>query len=146
MTKYAESLNPRENRKKTKFGNPKIIMGGKQQDLRRMINENAKDTKIYEQIDKYGLNPISEPTVEEAITDWTQLAGNLRDSIEKGMEAKRQWGKLPKEIRQNFNNDINEFMVNGPNWMKQQYENMIKKNQKVETKPIENKGNENVTE
>lgn len=122
MTSYAEKMNPREKRKITKFGNPKIIMGGKQKDLRRMIEKNAEDTGIYEQIDKYGLNPIAEIPIEEAIQDFTQVAGDLRSSIERGMIAKQKWTELPKEIRKEFNNDINEFMINGFDWMQKQKE------------------------
>ncbi len=122
-----EKLNPRKNRKITKFGNPKITIGGKQRDLREMIHENAKDTGIYEQIDKYGLNPIQEISVEEAVMDFTSIAGDLRTSLEKGMAAKQQWGQLPKEIRKEFNNDINEFMQNGAQWMANKHKEIMAK-------------------
>lgn len=132
MTQYAEQMNPREKRKITKFGEPFIVMGGKKKNLRRMIEENAKDTGIYEQIDKYGLNPIQEIPIEETIQDYTQIAGDLRTSMEKGMEAKRKWSELPLEIRKEFNHDPNEFMKHGHDWMIQKFQKMEEKRIKQE--------------
>lgn len=128
MTSYAEKMNPREKRKITKFGDPTIIMGGKKKNLRRMIEENARDTGIYEQIDKYGLNPIQEIPIEEAIQDFTEVAGDLRSSLERGMLAKQKWKELPREIRKEFDNDINTFMKNGFDWMQTQQEKITEEN------------------
>jgi len=38
------------------------------------------------------------------------------------MLAKQKRAEMPKEIRKEFNNDINDFMQNGYDWMQKQKE------------------------
>lgn len=120
MTKLMETKNPREQRVIQRFGDPKITIGGKKRDVRRMIEEASKDTRIYEQIDKYGLNPIQEINIEDTVNDFTELSTDLRGALEIGMAAKQQWKKLPREIRNQFDNDIERFTKEGANWFKEQ--------------------------
>lgn len=149
MSKIRDELNPRKNRVITKFGNPKITTGGIKKDLRQMIKENAVDTDIYEQIEKYGMNPITEIPISNVIEDFTQISMNLRDSLKLGMEARKKWTQLPREVRNEFDNDIERFTREGAGWMKNQHDMMVKKAQEQEKQAAEaakvNKGaNENV--
>lgn len=144
MTARADEIwNNRINRIKTKFGDPVIIKAGKRIKIREMIEENSVDTRIYEQIDKYGMNPIQEIPIEDTIHDYTELAGDLRTSLERGKLARSMWQNLPREIRNEFDNDIERFTQEGHNWFtkkakeiaeakKIQQEQIIKENEDVQ--------------
>lgn len=134
--------NPRKNRVITKFGKPVMIKAGKRIDIRQMIKENAVDTGIYEQIEKYGLNPIQEIPIDETVQDYTEMASDLRTSLEKGKLARQMWANLPREIRNEFDNDIERFGAEGDAWFRNQM-TLIKQKQ-MEEKKLE--GGENVTE
>lgn len=137
MTELMSKRNPREQRVIQTFGDPKITIGGKKRDVRRMIEEASKDTRIYEQIDKYGLNPIQETNIEDTVHDFTELTTDLRGALEIGMAAKQQWGKLPREIRNQFDNDIERFTKEGANWFKEQ-QTKIEQIKQAELKKQEN--------
>lgn len=117
MERIFDKTNPRKNRKITVFEKEIFInMGGKKIDIRKMIKKNAEDTGIYEQIEKYGINPIDKVSIEDVVMDFTTIAGDLRTAIEKGQLAKQMFKNLPMEVRKEFNNDENLFMQQGENW------------------------------
>lgn len=130
MKRLFDITNPREKRKITFF--PKeifITIGGKKQNIRKIIATNAENTGIYEQIELYGLNPIAPVDVNEVIEDYTQIAGDLRSVIEQGQLAKQMFKNLPLQIRQEFNHDEELFMREGPTWMKKKHEEFVKAQQ-----------------
>lgn len=130
MERLFDKTNPRKNRKITFFPKEILIeLDGKKQNIRKMIKENAEGTGIYEQIELYGINPIQQPDIGEVIEDYTTVAGDLRDAIERGLLAKRMFRQLPLEIRKEFNNDDELFMKTGESWIKNKREELLKKAQ-----------------
>lgn len=128
MERLFDKTNPRKNRKITFFKKEIFIeMGGKKIDLRKMIHKNAEDTGIYEQIEKYGLNPIEKIDIDETVMDFTQIAGDLRSVIERGQLAREMFKRLPIEVRKEFNNDENLFMREGDAWMTKKHQEILEK-------------------
>lgn len=143
----AQKWNNRKNRVITKFGDPVMIKAGKRINIRDMIKENAVDTGIYEQIDKYGLNPIQEIPIEETVQDFTRMAGDLRTSLEKGKLARTMWGNLPREIRNEFDNDIERFTQEGTTWFNNQMQIIKEKQLEMEkAQKAQQEGGNNVKE
>ena len=142
MPRFFDTTNPRKNRKITNF--PKEIMielGGKKQDIRKMIKTNAEGTGIYEQIEMYGLNPIQPVEITEFVQDFTEMAGDLRTAIERGQLAKQMFRQLPIEVREEFNNDEDLFMRTGEDWINKKRDEFIKQQQAQQKQ-----GGENVKE
>lgn len=128
MPRYFEQTNPRENRKITHFEDEIFItIGGKKQNIRKMIKKASEDTGIYEQIEKYGINPEQQPEIEETVMDFTAMAGDLRTAIERGQLAKQMFKRLPIDVRKEFNNDENLFMRDGVAWMENKHKEYQKK-------------------
>lgn len=145
MPRYFDNTNPRKNRKITHFDNEIFIeIGGKKQNIRKMIAKASEDTGIYEQIEKYGIDVNTPISVEETVMDFTEMAGDLRTVMEKGMLAKEMFKRLPLSVRKEFNNDENLFMTEGIDWMNKQnkiiQENIAK--QKAEQQPVQQKEGE----
>lgn len=125
-----DKTNPREKRKVTHFEDEIFItMAGKKQNIRKLIATNAEDCGIYEQIEKYGLNPIAKVEISDVVEDYTQLAGDLRTTIERGQLAKEMFKNLPLEVRKEFNHDENLFMQQGESWMKDKWNQILKQRQ-----------------
>lgn len=93
-----------------------------------MIAKASEDTGIYEQIEKYGIDVNTQPSIEETVMDFTALTqGGLRGAIEQGMKARDMFKNLPLDVRKEFNNDENLFMEQGVTWMKQKHQEFIAK-------------------
>lgn len=137
--RYFDTTNPRKNRKITHFENEiTITIGGKKQNIRKMIAKASEDTGIYEQIEKYGIDVNTQPTIEETVMDFTAIKGDLRTAIERGMAAKEMFKRLPINVRKEFNNDENLFMEQGVAWMDKKYQEFIEKQkatQKIQQQP-----------
>lgn len=141
--RYFDNTNPRKNRKITHFADEiTITIGGKKQNIRKMIAKASEDTGIYEQIEKYGIDVNTPISVEETVMDFTEMAGDLRTVMEKGMLAKEMFKRLPLSVRKEFNNDEELFMREGVNWMNNQnkiiQEKLAKqKEQQIQPQPKE---------
>lgn len=147
MTDFAnKKWNDRKKRTITKFGEPIMIKAGKRINIRQMIEENSIDTRIYEQIDKYGMNPIQEIPIEETVQDYTELATDLRTSLDRGRLARKMWTNLPREIRNEFDNDIERFTTEGANWLSNKFEEITKAKLEAEKLTKQTEGKENVKE
>lgn len=113
------------------FERPTILRNGKEQDLYRMIQENAEDTDLYKIEEKYHGLENARLDLNEIYADMTETL-DIRDIYEKRDRAKEMWENLPLQIREKFNHDPAEFAENGIDWLKKE----IEKNQpKVETQP-----------
>ena len=139
MPRFFETTNPRKNRKITNFPKEILIeLGGKKQDIRKMIKTNAEGTGIYEQIEMYGLNPIQPIEISEFVQDFTELSGDLRTAIERGQLAKQMFRQLPIEVREEFNNDEDLFMKTGESWINKKREDFMKAQQQTQTEGATN--------
>lgn len=126
--RYFDNTNPRKNRKITHFADEiTIVIGGKKQNIRKMIAKASEDTGIYEQIEKYGIDVNTQPSIEETVMDFTAIKGDLRTAIERGMAAKEMFKRLPIDVRKEFNNDENLFMEQGVDWMNKVHQQIIEK-------------------
>lgn len=146
MERLFDKTNPRKNRKITVFGKPTIKMAGKELDLRKMIHKNAENTGIYEQIELYGLNPIQPISIEETVMDYTEIAGDLRSVMDKGLKARELFKNLPLEIRQKFNHDPEQFMREGPAWLEDQHKQILKKQEELQQQQNPQEGVNDVKE
>lgn len=113
------------------FGKPKFTKYGKEIDIQEYIEAGRPDTEIYPCLEKYGCLKPLERTPSEIYADCTEY-NDLRTTIEKGRKLKEIWANMPTKIKNQFNNDPNEFIDRGMDWAKGQ----IKKEQDA-VKPTE---------
>lgn len=82
-----------------------------------MIQEAREDTEITEVLKRYGC--IERLGIDPKKTYNSLIEINdLRDIYEAKARADKLWEQLPIEVRQEFNNNANEFMKNGEKWLK----------------------------
>ena len=128
-----------EESKGTDFGKPTFIKYGKEYDIQEYIEASREDTEIYECLRKYGcLKPI-ERDVEGIYGDFTEL-NDLRTCAERAQKSKDMWDSMPIEIKNQFNNDMNEFMDRGMEWAQNQIKKEQEQQQPAVTGDAEPKG------
>lgn len=113
------------------FDKEKIMLtkAGERFNVYDRIQEGRKDTEIYPTLEKYGCLPTAMSN-EDALE---YLKGNvsefsqkfdLKDVQEMNLKAQEMFYKLPLEIRNKFDNDINRFAKEGgkftQNYIKEQ--------------------------
>lgn len=103
----------------------KITKAGKTFKMYDSIQEANVDTDIYEVARKYGMEGSEKECAEaymaknlSQISEEMQNYTDLRSVLDKKIAAQNMWQELPINIRKQFNNDMNEFMDNGPEWIK----------------------------
>lgn len=118
----------------------KITKAGKTFKMYDSIQEANVDTDIYEVAKKYGMEGSEKESAEtymaknlSQISEEMQNYTDLRSVLDKKIAAQNMWQELPIDIRKQFNNDMNEFMDNGPEWIK----NLIEKQKAEEAKIAE---------
>lgn len=104
-----------------KFGHPTFIKYGKEIDIQEYIEEGRVDTEIYPCLEKYGCLKPLERTPSEIYGDFTEY-NDLRGNLEKAKKIKDMWANIDTKIKNEFNNDMNEFIDRGMQWAKGQIE------------------------
>lgn len=110
-----------EKSKGTEFGKPTFTKYGKEYDIQEYIEAGREDTEIYPCLAKYGCLKPMEISAEEIYGDFTEY-NDLRSTIEKGRKLKNMWDSLPVDIKNQFNNDPNEYVDRGMEWAKSEME------------------------
>lgn len=128
-----------EKQKPTDFGRPTWVKYGKEEDIQDYIEAGRQDTEIYQVLRDYGCLKPLERTPSEIYADCTEY-NDLRSTIEKGKKLRQNWDQLPTDIKNIFNNDMNEFADRGLEWAKAEMEKANK--QEPASAPIEPKGDE----
>lgn len=108
--------------KGSKFGKPTFKKFGKEIDIQEYIEAGRPDTEIYPCLEKYGCLKPLERTPSEIYADCTEY-NDLRTTIEKGRKLKEIWANMPTKIKNQFNNDPNEFIDRGMEWAKNEMQN-----------------------
>lgn len=88
-----------------------IKIKGKDINVYDMIQESREDTEIYPTLEKYGCIDKIKLNRESVYTDWTELQKmqGLRGIKDQQIAAENMFYNLPKEIRKEFDNNINKF-------------------------------------
>ena len=102
---------------------------GKKVNVYDYIQENNVDTDIYEVAKKYNNGIADVQTCAQYMSkNMNQLSDDfaeyqdLRSVLDKQIKAENMWNSLPVSVRAQFNNNKNQFLDNGENWLKQQKE------------------------
>lgn len=97
-----------------------ITKAGKTFNVYDSIQAANVDTDIYKTLEKYGsIEPMYRKNVEEIAQEFTEFL-SLRDVQEKNIKAQNMWNNLSAGVREEFKNNIYEFMQNGEKWIKEQ--------------------------
>lgn len=125
----------------------KVTKQGKTFKMYDAIQEANVDTDIYEVARKYGMvgaeKECAETYMQKNLTELDEAFQefmDMRSVLDKKIQAENMWNDLPIEIKRQFNNDVNEFMDNGPDWIKQQVElenQRLAQQETVSPKPAE---------
>lgn len=95
-----------------------VIQAGKPINWKKFTQDNNVDLDIYEVREKYDgeyRNRLKyNPEIEAAEIDHTMT---LEKVYERNKAIQNQWLKLPEKIRMEFNNDVNEFVDRGQQWL-----------------------------
>lgn len=107
-------------------------MAGKIMNVAEWIEAGREDTEIYPVLEKYGCIDKIKRTDEELYMDVTaiQKLDGLRGIMAHAKEAKEMFELLPVDIRKEFNNDINKFSREAPEWLKKLNEKINAKTEK----------------
>lgn len=103
----------------TEFGRPKFKKYGKEIDIQEYIEANREDTEIYPCLEKYGCLKPLERTPSEIYGDFTEY-NDLRGNLDKAIKSQEMWDQLPSTIKNEFNNDMHEFIDRGMEWAQRQ--------------------------
>lgn len=111
-----------------------VMQAGKAINWKKFIQENNVDLDIYEVREKYDgeyRNRLKyDPEIEAAEIDHTMT---LEKVYERNKAIRNQWLNLPEKVRMEFNNDVNEFVDRGQEWLnkkRNEYLERIKKGSK----------------
>lgn len=115
-------MNWRE-RKAQKFDKSKIFLtkAGKTYNVYDKIQEGREDTEIYPTLEKYGCIDRMMLDTHGVYADF-QNFNDLRDLKDQQNMATNMFYNLPLETRKEFNNNINTFLKEGENWLKNKIE------------------------
>lgn len=110
------------------------------------IQEGREDTEIYPTLEKYGsIEPmkLKVENAEQMYNDFTQIQdlGGYRGILDYQKKAKEMFYQLPSELRKEFNNDINKFTKEGPEFLNKKIKEMKETSEKtMQATATENKG------
>ena len=124
-TAYGEHLHPAQ-----EFDHKKISFkrAGKDINIYDLIQASREDTEIYPTLEKYGMTPNVETAAEffknraQGFFAEFDKTMNLRDFHELQQRAENMWKDLPREVREQFHNDREEFMTEGVEWWNKEVE------------------------
>lgn len=118
-TAYGEKLHPAQ-----EFDHKKISFkrAGQKINIYDLIQASREDTEIYPTLEKYGMLPSIE-TAEQFMANRAkgffaefEKTMDKRDFHELQIKAEESWKSLPREIREKFHNNREEFMNEGLEW------------------------------
>lgn len=99
---------------------PKIKRNGKIVSLKEYTNTASKDTNIYDVMAKYDGNKqlTAEAMKSSAMYISEEMAEikSMSDALNRTLAAKKVWSELPLEIRKEFANNRQNFLLNGKAW------------------------------
>lgn len=106
-------------RKQQHFDKDKIMLkkAGQEFNVYDSIQEAREDTELEVTLYKYGCLDRIQMNYNKTFDDFTKFK-DLRGSLEQMHAAKEMFYNLPIDVRQKFNNDINQFTKNGEKWLK----------------------------
>lgn len=116
-----------------------IEQAGKKKNVFQMIQEAREDTELMPTLLKYG-------SIDRMILDEKEMFGEfqimheLRDIYDQQKQAEKMFYNLPIEVRQEFNNNIQDFVNNGEKYLQKIINE--KEQKPVETENTEVKTNE----
>lgn len=96
--------------------NETVKMAGKEINCYERIQEAREDTEIYPTLEKYGCLEKIPMDVNKTFNDFTEFK-DLRTLKDQQIKANQMWLDLPWEIRAHFDNNINEFIEHGENYV-----------------------------
>lgn len=100
-----------------------VMQAGKAINWKKFTQDNNVDLDIYEVREKYDgeyRNRLKyDPEIEAAEIDHTMT---LEKVYERNKAIQDQWYKLPENVRMEFNNDVNEFVDRGQEWLNKKRE------------------------
>lgn len=124
------------------FGHPTFKKYGKEYDIQEYIEAGREDTEIKVVLEKYGCLKPLEKDISGIYADFTEY-NDLRTTLDKAKKANNMWAEMPVDIKNEFNNSIEEFIDRGQEWAKRKMEKMSKPAEQPVEKPIEqSKGDE----
>lgn len=98
----------------------KIMRRGKMVSLKEYTNTASVDTNIYEVMAKYNGNTqmTAEAMKSNAMYISEQMAEikSMSEALNRTIAAKKVWSELPLEIRKEFANSRQNFLLNGKAW------------------------------
>lgn len=99
---------------------PKIKRNGKMVSLKEYTNTASVDTNIYDVMAKYNGNTqmTAEAMKSSAMYISEEMAEikSMGDALNRTIAAKKVWSELPLEIRKEFANNRQNFLLNGKAW------------------------------
>ena len=99
---------------------PKIKRNGKMVSLKEYTNTASVDTNIYDVMAKYNGNTqmTAEAMKSNAMYISEEMAEikSMGDALNRTIAAKKVWSELPLEIRKEFANNRQNFLLNGKTW------------------------------
>lgn len=124
-----------------------VMQAGKPINWKKFTQDNNVDLDIYEVREKYDgeyRNRLKyDPEIEAAEIDHTMT---LEKVYERNKAIKNQWLNLPEQIRMEFNNDVNEFVDRGQQWLNEKRNQAIKEREDYEEATKKAQDNNKVTE
>ena len=95
-----------------------VMQAGKPINWKKFTQDNNVDLDIYEVREHYDgeyRNRLRyDPEIEAAEIDHTMT---LEKVYERNKAIRNQWLNLPEQVRMEFNNDVNEFIDRGQQWL-----------------------------
>lgn len=98
------------------------------------IQEAREDTEIIPTLKKYGCIPVQTVDNNSMYQNFTD-AQDLRGVLDRKIAAENAFYQLPVEVRREFDHNIDRFMKEGKEYIKNRIEK--EKEQNVVTKPVE---------
>ena len=98
---------------------PTFIKAGKEINVYELIQANREDTEIIPTLEKYGSIQRMQTNKIQLYQDVTQMS-DLRNALEKINKGKEIWKNLDTNIKNIFNNDVNKFINEAPEYYKKE--------------------------
>lgn len=102
---------------------PTFRIGGKDVSIKKITNESAIDTNIYEVIEKYrGDLKMSAEQLNQFHNELSEELASIKsmpDALKQIKMAEESWRNLPTDVRKDFGNSIGNFMKNGGKYLNQ---------------------------
>ena len=118
------------------FGKPTFEKNGKELDIQEYIESGREDTEIYPTLEKYGCLTRMERTAGEIYGDFTEY-NDLRGNLEKAKKIKDMWNQMDTKVKNEFNNDMNEFVDRGMEWAKKKVQEETAKQEQMAQPTVE---------